>query len=35
MGVMLTVGLCVSMAFTLIVLPAWLKVFGGHAERPA
>jgi preprotein translocase subunit SecF len=35
MGVMLTVGLCVSMAFTLIVLPAWLKVFGGGAERPA
>jgi hopanoid biosynthesis associated RND transporter like protein HpnN len=30
MGVMLTIGLCVSMAFTLIVLPAWLKV---RAER--
>ena len=35
MGVMLTVGLCVSMAFTLIVLPAWLKVFGGQAKQPA
>jgi hopanoid biosynthesis associated RND transporter like protein HpnN len=30
MGVMLAIGLCVSMAFTLIVLPAWLKV---RAER--
>ncbi len=35
MGVMLTVGLCVSMAFTLIVLPAWLKVFGGEAQHAA
>jgi hypothetical protein len=26
MGVMLAIGLCVSMAFTLIALPAWLKV---------
>jgi hopanoid biosynthesis associated RND transporter like protein HpnN len=26
MGVMLAIGLCVSVAFTLIVLPAWLKV---------
>ena len=26
MGVMLAVGLCISMAFTLIVLPAWLKM---------
>jgi predicted RND superfamily exporter protein len=26
MGVLLAVGLCVSMAFTLIALPAWLKV---------
>jgi predicted RND superfamily exporter protein len=30
MGVMLAIGLCVSMAFTLIALPAWLKV---RAER--
>jgi hypothetical protein len=30
MGVMLAIGLCVSMGFTLIVLPAWLKV---RAER--
>jgi preprotein translocase subunit SecF len=32
MGVMLAIGLCVSVAFTLIVLPAWLKV---RAERTA
>jgi uncharacterized protein len=30
MGVLLAVGLCVSMAFTLIALPAWLRV---RAER--
>ena len=30
MGVLLAVGLCISMAFTLIVLPAWLRV---RAER--
>ena len=35
MGILLAVGLCVSMAFTLIVLPAWLKVFGGEARRTA
>jgi predicted RND superfamily exporter protein len=35
MGILLAVGLCVSMGFTLIVLPAWLKVFGREARRPA
>jgi hopanoid biosynthesis associated RND transporter like protein HpnN len=35
MGVMLAIGLCVSMAFTLIVLPAWLKVRGGRARSAA
>ena len=35
MGILLALGLCVSMAFTLIVLPAWLKAFGGIAPRPA
>jgi hypothetical protein len=35
MGVMLTVGLCVSMAFTLIALPAWLKVRGARARSAA
>jgi hypothetical protein len=35
MGILLAIGLGVSMAFTLIVLPAWLKVFGGEAKRPA
>jgi hopanoid biosynthesis associated RND transporter like protein HpnN len=34
MGKMLTIGLCVSVAFTLIALPAWLKVRGARA-RPA
>ena len=32
MGVMLTVGLSVSMAFTLIALPAWLRVRSEHAR---
>ncbi|MEO8467090.1 MAG: MMPL family transporter [Gammaproteobacteria bacterium] len=35
MGILLALGLGVSMAFTLIVLPAWLKVFGGEAQRAA
>ncbi|HVY65232.1 MAG TPA: hypothetical protein VHH11_10480, partial [Gammaproteobacteria bacterium] len=35
MGILLALGLGVSMAFTLIVLPAWLKVFGAGAQRPA
>ena len=35
MGVMLAIGLCVSMAFTLIVLPAWLKVRAGRARSAA
>jgi uncharacterized protein len=32
MGKMLTIGLCVSVAFTLIALPAWLKVRGARAR---
>jgi predicted RND superfamily exporter protein len=28
MGILLALGLAVSMAFTLIVLPAWLKRHG-------
>ena len=32
MGVMLAVGLCVSMAFTLIALPAWLRVRSDRAR---
>jgi predicted RND superfamily exporter protein len=35
MGILLALGLGVSMAFTLVVLPAWLKVFGGEGQRPA
>jgi hopanoid biosynthesis associated RND transporter like protein HpnN len=35
MGVLLTVGLSVSMAFTLIVLPAWLKVRAERAQSAA
>ena len=35
MGVMLAIGLCVSMAFTLIVLPAWLKVRAERAQSAA
>ena len=34
MGKLLALGLAVSMAATLIALPAWLKVFG-HRARPA
>jgi uncharacterized protein len=35
MGVMLAIGLCVSMAFTLIALPAWLKVRAQRAQSAA
>jgi hopanoid biosynthesis associated RND transporter like protein HpnN len=35
MGVLLAVGLCVSMAFTLIVLPAWLRVRAERAQSAA
>jgi hopanoid biosynthesis associated RND transporter like protein HpnN len=35
MGVMLAIGLCVSMAFTLIGLPAWLKVRAERAQPAA
>ncbi len=35
MGILLALGLSVSMAFTLIVLPAWLKIFGAEARRSA
>ena len=35
MGVMLAIGLCVSMAFTLIALPAWLKVRAERAQSAA
>ena len=35
MGVLLAVGLCVSMAFTLIALPAWLKVRSERSQPAA
>ena len=35
MGMLLALGLAVSMAATLIVLPAWLKVFGHRARSAA
>ncbi len=34
MGILLALGLAASMAATLIVLPAWLKVVAAEAERP-
>jgi predicted RND superfamily exporter protein len=35
MGVLLALGLGVSMAATLIALPAWLKIYPGSGQRAA
>jgi predicted RND superfamily exporter protein len=35
MGILLALGLAVSMAATLIALPAWLKLFGARTRSHA